>query len=358
MELNMIELKDLMKDSLVPLALERGGTVKPLIIPAAETGGLGLCNPSIYHVPKTTKYLINMRNVSYYLHHCEGDQKYQTPWGPLNYVRPDNDAYLRTTNFICDYSISEGKITKHKKVDTSKFTKEPEWDFVGLEDGRIVKWEGKTYLTGVRRYAPDGKGRMVLSEIEITKKGVKEVGRYVMDSPNGPEEYCEKNWMPILDMPFHYVHTANPLKIVKVDINEKWKHNPIKYRCPVHVVHQGKEKLNFQLDPRGSSQLVPFKDGYLCVTHECDYWTNVKEDRDAHYYHRFIHWDKEWNVTGYSKPYKFMDGRIEFCCGMASHPDKDCDDMFITYGFQDNSAYILQIKESHILELLEHSKKE
>ena len=61
----MIEIKHLMKDSLVPLALERGGTVKPLIIPAAETGGLGLCNPSIYHVPKTSKYLINVRNCSY-----------------------------------------------------------------------------------------------------------------------------------------------------------------------------------------------------------------------------------------------------------------------------------------------------
>jgi predicted GH43/DUF377 family glycosyl hydrolase len=156
MELNMIDIKHLMKDSLVPTALEKGGIIKPLIIPAAETGGLGLCNPSIYHIPNSTKYLVNVRNVSYYLHHCEGDQKYQTPWGPLNYVRPDNDAYLRTTNYICEYSLGQQKLTKHKKVDTSKFKKEPEWDFVGLEDGRIVEWEGKTYLTGVRRYAPNG----------------------------------------------------------------------------------------------------------------------------------------------------------------------------------------------------------
>ena len=36
-----------------------------------------------------------------------------------------------------------------------------------------------------------------------------------------------------------------------------------------------------------------------------------------------------------------MDGRIEFCCGMANHPDAD--DVYVTYGFQDNTAYLTHI---------------
>ena len=32
----------------------------------------------------------------------------------------------------------------------------------------------------------------------------------------------------------------------------------------------------------------------------------------AQYYHRFIIWDKDWNVKKVSKQFKFMDAMIEF----------------------------------------------
>ena len=174
-------MKDLMKQSLIDKALEEGGRIEPLIIPSEKTGGLGLCIPSIFKLEAKDKYLVNVRNVSYYLHHCEGEQKYQTPWGPLNYVRPDNDPYLRTDNYLCEFSLRNQVLSNPRKVDTSELPIEPEWDFVGLEDARIVKWDDKMYLTGVIRHAPDGKGRMVLSEIVITKKTVKEVNRFTIE---------------------------------------------------------------------------------------------------------------------------------------------------------------------------------
>ena len=291
------DMKDLGTTSLVGKLLDKGGRIEPLIVPNDITGGIGLCNPSILHIPDTAKYLVNVRAVSYYLHHSEGDQKYQTPWGPLNYVRPDDDPYLRTQNYLCEFNLRNMKLARPRKVNTNKFPKEPEWDFVGLEDGRLVKWEGKLYLTGVRRYAPDGKGRMVLSEIELGKKKneVREVGRYIIDPPKGEEDaYCEKNWMPILDMPFHYVKWSNPIQVVKVDINKRWKNNPRKYTCPTTVVFQGDEstQVPLQLSPRGGSQVVPYirggKKHYMAVTHECDYWHNKKNDRDSHYYHRIF----------------------------------------------------------------------
>ena len=132
----MIEMKDLMETSLVAQLLEKGGRIEPLIVENSKADGLGLCNPSIWHKEGTTKYLVNVRKVSYYLHHCEGEQKYQTPWGPLNYVRPDDDPYLRTDNFICDFNLRNMKLTNPRKINTNKFTKEPEWDFVGIE----IQW--------------------------------------------------------------------------------------------------------------------------------------------------------------------------------------------------------------------------
>ena len=98
-----------MEKSLVALALDDGGSIHPLLIDPKQTGGLGLCNPSIFKDEGKDNYLINVRNVSYTLHHSDGDQKYQTPWGPLNYVRPDNDAKLRTWNYV-------GQLDKNGKI--------------------------------------------------------------------------------------------------------------------------------------------------------------------------------------------------------------------------------------------------
>ena len=358
------DMKDLGTTSLVGKLLDKGGRIEPLIVPNDITGGIGLCNPSILHIPDTAKYLVNVRAVSYYLHHSEGDQKYQTPWGPLNYVRPDDDPYLRTQNYLCEFNLRNMKLARPRKVNTNKFPKEPEWDFVGLEDGRLVKWEGKLYLTGVRRYAPDGKGRMVLSEIELGKKKneVREVGRYIIDPPKGEEDaYCEKNWMPILDMPFHYVKWSNPIQVVKVDINKRWKNNPRKYTCPTTVVSQGDEstQVPLQLSPRGGSQVVPYirggKKHYMAVTHECDYWHNKKNDRDSHYYHRIFVWDDKWNIAGMSEAFKFMDGRIEFSCGLARHPDKGVNEFYCTFGFQDNSAYLINLPADFLEEFINWS---
>ena len=64
-------MKDLMETSLVAQLLEKGGRIEPLIVENSKSDGLGLCNPSIWHKEGTTKYLVNVRKVSYYLHHCE-----------------------------------------------------------------------------------------------------------------------------------------------------------------------------------------------------------------------------------------------------------------------------------------------
>ena len=48
-----------------------------------------------------------------------------------------------------------------------------------------------------------------------------------------------------------------------------------------------------------------------------------------------------------------MDGRIEFCCGMAPHPDAENGGVYITFGFQDNSAYMIHVGKDHLNQLLD-----
>ena len=331
MELNMFE--KLCTTSVIRDAGEEG-VVTPLIIDAALTGGLGLMNPSIFK--DGDDWIVSVRNVSYTLHHCDPEHKeesnqdgrFQTPWGPLNYVRPDNDPHLRTFNYV-GYLNLGWNVERYNKIDTSKFPKMEEWAFVGLEDGRLVKWDNDMWFAGVRRHAPDGKGRMQLSKLLISKDIVKETDRHIIEVPD-EHSYCEKNWMPILDMPYHFVKWINPLEIVKVDL-DKDKAEP---------VFLG-DKLPFDtIDPRGGSQVVTHGDYRVALTHSVDSWQTEKGDREGHYNHRMIVWDKDWNLVSITQPFKFMHGKIEFVCGLVIEDGM----MYITFGFQDNAAYLFKVQ--------------
>ena len=75
---------------------------------------------------------------------------YEHQWGPLLYLNPENDISLRTTNYIGDLS-EDLELSNIRVVDTTGLDVKPIWTFIGLEDGRLLKWNNKYYLTGVRR---------------------------------------------------------------------------------------------------------------------------------------------------------------------------------------------------------------
>ena len=49
-----------------------------------------------------------------------------------------------------------------------------------------------------------------------------------------------------------------------------------------------------------------------------------------------------------SKDFSLMNGHTEFACGMCHYNDK----ILITFGFQDNAAYILEVNPKSIEDLL------
>ena len=323
-------------DNLVKKVLDSGGSITPLIIPSDLTNGTGLMNPSIY-VDKG-KLILNLRHVNYTLYHCEGEQLFINRWGPLSYLNPENDIHLRTTNWLCELN-DDLTIKNWNKVDTSKLDVEPVWEFIGLEDGRLVRWDDKLYLCGVRRDTKtNGEGRMELSEL----KKHKEVKRSRIEPPNNPNSYCEKNWMPIIDMPYHFVKWTNPTEVVKV--------NPETNTSETVVLKEGVGEFQ---NLRGGSQIIPYGDDRICIIHEVDLWKNKLEQKDAKYTHRLVIWDKDWNIKHISEPFSFMGGEIEFCCGLAEYQDN----LLITFGFQDNAAYILKMPITFLDNFIKNNKK-
>ena len=135
--------------------------------------------------------------------------------------------------------------------------------------------------------------------------------------------------MPILDMPFHFVKWTNPTEVVKVDLHKKTS----------ETIVLTEEQFALKRDIRGGSQVIPYKNYRIALTHEVDLFYNEQGKKDAQYYHRFIVWDKEWNIVFRSEEFKFFGANVEFSCGMALQNEN----LLISIGFQDSSAFLIKM---------------
>lgn len=322
-------------ENLAKLAILNGGNIYPVIIPASLTNGTGLMNPSLLYYKN--KFIVNLRHVNYTFYHSER-KTFQHAWGPLTYVHPENDMHLRTINYYIELNY-DFTISKYNKVDTSLFdTYEPKWDFVGLEDARLVEWNNKLYMTGVRRdTTSNGQGRMELSEIIIEDNNVKEISRIRIEPPKDKSSYCEKNWMPITDMPYHYVKWSNPTELVEI--------NPLSGSSRTISIS---EYIPLPSDLRGGSQVIPFYNNYLAIVHEVALFNNKLGRKDAVYKHRLVLWNKNFEIIKCSESFSIMDGHVEFATGMVLKDDA----LFIAFGFQDNASFILEVPNNIIKSLL------
>lgn len=324
--------------------LQGGGQITPLLISPRDSNGLGLLNPSIF-IDKNDEPWCILRNVNYTEYHTENHQIYNNRWGPLSYLNPENDLHLRTWNFLCKLDKNLA-IERYWKIDTSALDKEPLWDFVGLEDARLVRWDGKLYEIGVRRdTTPNGQGRMEFSELEYDEKfnRVKEVARFRVEHPVNPDWYCEKNWMPIIDMPYHFVKYTNPVEVVTCDLFAPLLPNGmVKSWRPRDV-----DESQFVPDLpflRGGSQVIPWRNLRICLVHEVDLRKNYLDQKDATYRHRFVAWDLDWNLINITDTVSFMGGELEFACGAAIWQD----DLIVGFSVQDNCAFHLRIPATMI----------
>ncbi len=315
-------------------ALREGGSVYPLFVPNHPSGVTGLMNPSV-HVD-AGRVFVNLRSVNYVLYHAE-NRRFPNRWGPLCHLQPEDTNILATSNYLTELN-DNFQVKMISKVDTSSCDNpNPQWLFHGLEDARVVKWNDRLYLCGVRRdTTSNGEGRMELSQIGWNGRVMKEHRRHRISSPDN--SYCEKNWMPIVDQPFHFMRWANPVHVVKCDIKTG----------RVTTVFQGNEKLDLPRELRGGSHVVRFGDYYICATHEVQFTPDEQGRKDGIYTHRFLVYDKDWNFVNCTPQFNLMNGKIEFITGMA----KLGDDILISFGFQDNAAYVLRLNQKSFFKFL------
>lgn len=333
-----------MFDNFAKLCLTHGAIIRPLTIPLKDNVYIGTCNPSIFFDGDRLRMIL--RRVNYALWNSDNQYKFTTQYGPLWYISGDDERHLKTINYLCE--ITDNEIT-HKLINTTKLDKEPLWEFIGLEDARLVRWDGKLYGTGVRRdTTTNGQGRMELSELD--EEG-NEISRVRIKAPGNDDSYCEKNWMPILDMPYHYVKWCNPVEVVKAD--------PITGDCETVVLKEQPQDLEYyntnNMGIRGSSQVIPWGEYRIALTHMCELWVNEKSQKcGTGYFEQFIVWDKDWNIIKLSEPFKFAEFGIEFTNGLAYKDGK----FYIPFALQDNFSFMLTVDEKLVSDFIFGNKKE
>lgn len=320
---------------LCKICIESKGFLQPLLLPEKEIIGVSLTNPSVF--VENDEIFVNLRNVNYNLYHSE-NENFEHSWGPLCYLHKEHEQKLITKNILC--KLDENfKIKKSNIIDTSFLDSEPIWNFVGLEDARIVKWNKKLFISGVRRdTTTNGQGRMELSEITIDENKVIEKERIRIPSTGKDDSYCEKNWMPVLDFPYTYVKWSNPTEVVKYDQKEK--------TCSTLILNEYKNLKTKDL--RGGSQVLSLNDNYISIVHESNLFQSELGRKNGIYTHRFIIWNKNFEIIEVSDPFSFLGGKIEFCCGMAEYKNY----LLITFGFQDNAAFILGMPKNILGKIL------
>lgn len=307
------------------------GTLYPLIIDASKTNHTSIFNPSIFDTG--SHFIINIRHCQYAFLHSEL-QKYEHEFGPLVYLHPENDMTLTTKNFVGHYDYDLNIIHEPTMIDMSNHDVAPLWTFIGLEDARVVNWNDKLYLTGVRRdTTTNGEGRMELSEVV----DFKEVSRKRIPAPFPDKTYCEKNWMPIINKPFHYVKWTNPTEVV------------VYHNGETETVSLSHDNISFPYDLRGGSQVIPFEnDTYIAVLHVVDLFKSEAGRKNAVYQHVFVQWNKGFEILKISPIFSFMSCSVEFCAGLAIRDDH----FYISYGAQDNAAYVLKCHKDKVKEFL------
>ena len=315
--------------NLVQKAVGQGGKLAPIAIP----GTFGGMNPSVF-IDLDGDILVNVRVVNYILYHSENEQRFPSRWGPLAYLHPEKDQRLVTENYVVRLN-SDLEITDCAKVEMLNLH-QPIWEFVGLEDARLVYWDDY-YLIGVRRdTTTNGVGRMEKSKVSIDKNAwtIKEISRERIEVPS--QSYCEKNWMPILNKPFHFVKWHSPIEVMKAEGT----------MAQQVALKQGVQP---EKDQRGGSQLIRWGSVYIAITHEVDLFKNYLSQKDGIYRHRLCVYDDDLNFVGISpEPFSFLDGRIEFCVGAAEYEG----DLLVSFGFQDNAAFVLRVPRAIVEDMI------
>jgi len=279
-------------------------TLRPKSVSLQVPGDYLPCNPSLCFDGRG--YVVIVRSVNYELVETGG-------------VKLHGDGY-DTRNYIG--TLSTGlSVSALTAIDDTAARQSSAACVDGFEDLRVFFWKDALWCLSSARNNANDSNTMALQKLD----GHRIAETHLIQSPLGFSR--EKNWMPFVSGgKLFAVHTMNPLTIVEINESGATVTLEKPLRIPKNLL--------------GSSQLVEWKDGWLCVVHE------RSRGKKHLYKHRFVYFDRDWNVS-LSEPFFWREYGVEFCCGLAIHDTT----IAVGFGGNDSEAIVAQFDDSDVAAL-------
>ena len=273
--------------------------------------------------------LVQMSNGNYFAifrmfgYYIDGDGRYLTNKDLLlenphqhTFVELDKDFRIvrRLDNVFSDYF---GMQTQTEKA----------W----LEDGRLVRWCGKLYLSSTVCYQRNGGWNAVGLEVqELEFDGDNVMANHYWNTFEHGIGGIQKNWLPIQSMPFHYIIGTSPHGTQVIDIR-----NGI-------LKTIGDTSGDFY---RGNTPLMKTNDGHMAILHKV---LPACEERPIKtYVNYFAEYGNNLCPKKFSKAFKLCDSNIEFVTTMLELPNNE---LLIGVTEMDETPYAMIFDKDTILD--------
>lgn len=246
-------------------------------------------------------FLMNMRAVNYSINNKGG------------YIIRDPNDTVRTRNWLLELQPNTFDVlNSHELRDVSGIPVYP-YNILGIEDIRLFSpteffcsyLEINTSRTPQVCYCQFNKDTG-----EVTK---------IIPLMVGTKLQCEKNWMPFIkDDELYFIYSMSPFQLYRVNREDG----------SLELILE--TTLLGDNDFRGSSGLIPYKNGWLTTIHQ------VFHADPRKYFHRFVWFDYDFITAKYSEIFFFEAGQIEFNLSICHSPHG----LLVPYSVNDNCCKV------------------
>lgn len=241
-------------------------------------------------------YLVNMRTVNYSIDRDGGC------------VSVSDDPRIHTRNFLLKLDINFNVKEKNEIIDNTGAGKYG-GQVIGLEDLRLFGTDSFfcTCLDTNEKNTPQICLGTYDNEGTVTR---------LLPLKMGKEIKCEKNWIPFIkDNRVYFIYRYSPFTMYLLN-TETGEHELVREM----------DLIDGSYDFRGSTNLLPYKNGYLAIVHQVYYASPRK------YFHRFIWLNEDFTAMKYGKLWFFESRDIEYTVGLCN----DDKGLIIPYSLRDN----------------------
>ena len=300
---------------------------------------------NIFHKKYTENFVFNMKNYMYRLNsssssiiqHPFSEEKYIMIVRNVNYyldlngnsiISQDNNNKIVTVNkiIILDNSYN---IEKEYLLDTI-YKNTP---YIGLEDVRFFNFNEQIYYIG-SYYNENTKNIEIASNIyNINESKLSPIG---ITPSFLTKNKWEKNWVFFNNNnELNVIYQWNPLYICKINYKTK----------KLELVQENRDVPVFFKKIRGSTNGVLYEEKIWFIVH-----FSIDISYKKSYNHLFVVFDKDMNLFGYSKPFKFENYIVEFCIGMTL--DKKTNNFIITYSTLDKTTNLIVLSNDYVKSII------